>query len=602
MSPAFRRRDFMNPTQIGPYLILDKLGSGGMGSVYLGRHHETGLVAAVKVLPAALAREEGFIERFGREIDAMLRLNNPHIVKLYDSGTDGETYYYSMEYVAGETLMSLIRRERKVSWQKCVEIAMQVCQALKGAHDAGIIHRDLKPSNLLLAQDGTVKLTDFGVAQLFAAQRLTVTGGIVGTAEFMSPEQASGKRATRQSDLYSLGALMYVLITGRPPFGGSTAIEVMHKHKFAQYERPRLLVPDLPVWIEEIIMQLLEKDPEKRIPDALVLYRRLETALRKIALSASPVSASDTEVTLSEGEPVDENSSTVAAVRSAGTSRPFSLPGPATLMQSLMRAEVDSMRAGSRFSQFMNNGFVLVLLLAVTIAGGYLWFRPRELTPDQKFSAGIALLKQPQGSEWLRAKREYFEPLIAADPDRWEEEVTPYLRQIELYELTRPLPLLVRRAKQRDRDAEGSTKKTAGGGAEANAAGTDALSHQTAFFFHRARAYQQMGDPGKAERTLIALQALLGDDPQRDAARELTSQFLARLREEREQEHRRDDLPRGALDRADVLLKSGDVGAARRVWEAILELYRDDPLAAAHVARAREGLAKNGGATVAGGL
>lgn len=222
----------MDPERIGPYQILEKIGSGGMGNVYKGRETQSGRVAAVKVLTASLARESGFVERFNREIDAMRKLRNPHIVTLYESGVEGENYYYAMEYVAGETLMALLRRERRLPWRKAFDIAIDVCQALKAAHDAGIIHRDLKPSNLLVTPDGFIKLTDFGVAQVFAGQRLTVTGGVIGTAEYMSPEQAQGKRAGKPSDLYSLGAVMYAMITGRTPFSGATAIEVIQKHKF----------------------------------------------------------------------------------------------------------------------------------------------------------------------------------------------------------------------------------------------------------------------------------------------------------------------------------------------------------------------------------
>lgn len=573
----------MNPTQVGPYLILDKLGAGGMGSVYLGRHSESGLVAAVKVLPASLAREEGFIERFNREIEAMLRLNNEHIVKVYESGTDGETYYFAMEYVAGETVMSMLRRERKVSWQRAVDIALQICQALKAAHDAGIIHRDLKPSNLLISQNGMVKLTDFGVAQMFATQRLTVTGGVVGTAEFMSPEQAGGKRATKQSDLYSLGALMYVLVTGRPPFGGTTAIEVMHKHKFAQFERPRLLVPDLPIWIEEIIVQLLEKDPQKRMPDAVVLQRRLEQALRKIEVSSAQPQPRDdeTEITLSEGEMIDEDTSTVAVSSPAGRTPRTPISGPATLMQRLMRAELEDMMAGPWYQRLLNNGYVLTFLLVSTIAGGVWWFRPRHVNPAEQFATGVALLQQPASPEWLRAKREYFDPLLQADPERWADELAPYLRRIELYELTRPSPTLNRRHRERTHPADQKASET-----------NSDVSQQTARFLRLARAHQQMGDPARAERIVVALRDLMQDDPARARDVELINQYLEILRTERQADTDRDQLILDSLVRADRLAANGQIGGARKVWASVIELYGDDPLASAHLARAHEGLAK----------
>lgn len=575
----------MNPTQIGPYLILDKLGAGGMGSVYLGRHKDTGLVAAVKVLPASLAREEGFIERFEREVDAMQRLNNPHIVKVYDSGVDGETYYFAMEYVAGETVMSMLRRDRKVSWQKAVDIALQVCQALKAAHDAGIVHRDLKPSNLLIAENGMVKLTDFGVAQIFAAPRLTVTRGVVGTAEFMSPEQARGQRATKQSDLYSLGALMYVLITGRPPFGGATAVDVMHKHQFGQFEKPRMLIPDLPSWIEEIIVQLLEKAPEKRIPDALVLSRRLEQALRKIALSSSSDLGNDeTEITLSEGELLDEDTSTVAA--SSSQRQRFSerghVAGPATLMQKLLRVELEDMLAGPWYQRLFNNTYVLVVLLFLTIGGGIWWFWPRPLTGSQMYEAGMELLQQPAGPDWIRARDQFFKPLLQADPDRWGEELAPQMRRIELYELSRPEPELVKRLRAR-RDAQ----------SQKSPVGEFGLSDQVARFLQQARAYEQLGDIPRAQKILESLRELLRDDPSQTRALDLVNHYLEVLRETRQSDTNLEVLPKGALERAEKLVASGNVAGARKIWEALVELYRDDPAATSFVATARDALAKH---------
>ena len=368
----------MNPARIGPFQILEKIGSGGMGNVYLGRQDETGRLVAVKVLSAALAREGGFVDRFNREIDAMRKLKNPHIVELFESGVEGENYYYSMEYVAGETLMSLMRREKRIPWQKAFEIAIQVCQALKAAHDAGIIHRDLKPSNLLVSPEGAVKLTDFGVAQVFASDRLTVTGGIIGTAEFMSPEQAQGKRAGKQSDLYSLGAVMYAMITGRTPFVGATAIEVIQKHKFGLFDRPRLFVPDLPIRVDETVCRLLEKEPEKRFPDALVLLRHLEQTIRLEDFAKMGA-------TLTDGINTGEGMSTVAATErgepaSAGHSgsHPGSVPGPATLMQTLMRAELAAAARGGFFKAFFNNIYVLVALLALVILGGFWWIRPHK--------------------------------------------------------------------------------------------------------------------------------------------------------------------------------------------------------------------------------
>src|SRR5579862_1521799 len=271
-----------DPTRVGPYLVEKKLGAGGMGTVYLAHHEGTGKQVAVKVLAPSLAREPGLVARFMREIDALEKLKNPHVVELFDHGVDGDVYYYAMEYVDGETLTMRLRRTRRIPWREVVELSIQICVALKAAHDAGIIHRDLKPSNLLLTPDGDIKLTDFGVAQVFAGSKLTVTGGIIGTAEYMSPEQGQGRRITKRSDLYSLGAVMYVMLTGRPPFSGKTTLDVIHKHKYSQFDRPRLILPELPYWVDEVVCQLMEKDPEKRFADAYVVNRKLQEILRKV--------------------------------------------------------------------------------------------------------------------------------------------------------------------------------------------------------------------------------------------------------------------------------------------------------------------------------
>ncbi len=352
----------MTEKRIGPYLIEKKIGAGGMGTVYLAAHEETGEQVAVKILPASLAREPGFVARFNREIDAMHKLKNSHIVEIYDSGVQDETYYYAMEYVPGETLGQRLERENRIPWREVIDYSVQICTALKSAHNTGIIHRDLKPSNLLIAPDGTIKLTDFGVAQVFAAGKLTATGGIIGTAEFMAPEQAQGKRVTKVSDLYALGAVMYAMLTGKAPFSGRSALDIIHKHQFGRFDRPRLIVPDIPYWLDDIVCQLLEKEPDKRFPDAYVLSLRLQEVVKKVELSEK----GDTEF----GGDVDGTAPTVVA------GGPVGEMGAGTLMRDLVRNQIDEMYAESPVSKFFNNTLVLVACLALLIAGGFWWFRP----------------------------------------------------------------------------------------------------------------------------------------------------------------------------------------------------------------------------------
>ena len=557
----------MDPARIGPFQILEKIGSGGMGNVYLGRHDETGRTVAVKVLSASLAREAGFVDRFNREIDAMRKLQNPHIVELFESGVEGENYYYSMEHVAGETLLSVMRREKRIPWQQAFEIAIQICQALKAAHDAGIIHRDLKPSNLLVSPEGIVKLTDFGVAQVFASNRLTATGGIIGTAEFMSPEQAQGKRAGKQSDLYSLGAVMYAMITGRTPFVGSTAIEVIQKHRFGLFDRPRLFVPDLPTRVDETVCKLLEKEPEKRFPDALVLLRHLEQTIRLDDFARTGANLSDK---ISPGN----DDLTVAATES-GKPLPAqharSTPGPATLMQTLMRAELASAARGGFFTVLFNNVYVLVSLLALVILGGVWWFKPHKNTADERqrmFDQGVALLDQNPGPEWLRARSEFFEPLLQDDPAGWRDRLAPVLEKIELYELTRP-----------ERTAHGLKKVEP--------------KSETERLLHLALHYRQIGDLARAERMLAALDAILAGDAAKAPLHELTAQLLAETRKLMAAGEERDQLLKAALERARNLDAKGSVAAARSIWTSIVELYGDDSTAGEFVKQAQEALARS---------
>jgi serine/threonine-protein kinase len=547
----------MDPERIGPYQLLEKLGSGGMGTVYLGKHTESGRLVALKVLTASLARESGFVERFTREIDAMRKLKNPYIVELFDAGQDGENYYYAMEYVAGETLLSLMRREKRLPWQTAVEYTTQICRALKAAHDAGIIHRDLKPSNLMVTPEGVVKLTDFGVAQVFASNRLTSTGGIIGTAEYMSPEQAQGKRASKQSDLYSLGAVLYAMITGRTPFSGSTAVEVIQKHKFGLFDRPKMYVPDLPSRMDETICRLLEKEPENRFPDALVLLRHLEQVVRLEEFSA-------TGVTLTPELDDAMSAPTVAATGRVPSASPQG-PGPATLMQSLVRAELEGPDKGIIAALF-NNTYVLIALFVLLIVGGFWWFRSHEPTAEERFSRASALLAKEPGPDWLRA-RDDLKALLEQDPDAWHERVDPLLQQIELYLLT----------------------KSAGGGRGLKRTSTKSEAER---LLQLGLHYRQIGDLARAERTLASLHALLDGDESQAKLDELAARALEDVRAQLAGGDDRSSLITGALERAGGKARNGDVAQAREIWNVIIALYGDDPMAAEFVKEAKEGLEK----------
>ncbi|MFP6764789.1 MAG: protein kinase [Planctomycetaceae bacterium] len=370
------------PQKVGPWHIVRKLGAGGMGTVYLGRHEETDQTAAVKVLSAALAREEGTVDRFMREIETVSRLRSRNIVSFYGSGRDEkmEQFYFAMEYVSGETLADWIRREGRLSWDQVVDISLQICAALKAAHAAGVIHRDLKPSNLLIGTDGHVKLTDFGVAQVFAAQRLTITGGVIGTAEYMSPEQTEGRRANRNSDLYALGAVMYVMLTGRPPFTGKTAFDIIRKHQTARFDRPGLYAPEIPRPLDEVVCTLLNKEPDDRYGDAHIVALRLTEVIRRVELA-------EKEELNQAFTPERQEAPTVTStyVRKSESVEPRG-PGPATMVRNVFREEIARQGKKTALGSLFDNTWVLTGTLIFILAGMVVWFRNVD-TADQNFSS-----------------------------------------------------------------------------------------------------------------------------------------------------------------------------------------------------------------------
>jgi len=299
----------MKIEQLGPYRIVRELGRGGMGTVYEGTNVETNEPAAVKLLSAKLAREEDSRDRFQAEVEVLRKLNHPNIVRLFGFGDQDGEFFYAMELVDGSSLEAEFSRGRRFDWREVTQIALETCRALRHAHDRGVIHRDIKPGNLLLAYDGSVKLSDFGIARLFGNIRLTNAGSVMGTAEYMAPEQAGGTPADPRADMYSLGAVMYVLLARRPLFVAKSLPEILDKQR---HEQPVPLLeraPECPRVLAEIVTQLLEKEPDRRIPNPAVLSRQLEAMKRGLSLSPS---ASELGTAEQEG-PVDDTPSTVTS-------------------------------------------------------------------------------------------------------------------------------------------------------------------------------------------------------------------------------------------------------------------------------------------------
>lgn len=261
------------------YQIIKSIGEGGMANVYLAYDTILDRNVAVKVLRGDLATDEKFVRRFQREALSASSLSNPNIVEVYDVGEDNGEYYIVMEYVEGKHLKNLLKKRGKLTVPEVIDIVLQITNGLSVAHDSYIIHRDIKPQNILILENGLIKITDFGIAVAMNATQLTQTNSVMGSVHYLPPEQASGKGATLQSDIYSIGILMYELLTGKLPFRGDNAVEIALKHLKEPMPSIREDLPDLPQSVENIILKATAKNPKNRYADAREMNEDLKTCL-----------------------------------------------------------------------------------------------------------------------------------------------------------------------------------------------------------------------------------------------------------------------------------------------------------------------------------
>ena len=261
------------------YQIIKTLGEGGMANVYLAHDTILDRNVAVKVLRGDLAGDEKFVRRFQREALSASSLSHPNIVEMYDVGEDDGGYYIVMEYVDGKTLKQVLKQRGHLSVSEVVDIMLQVTDGMAHAHDSYIIHRDIKPQNIMILSNGMIKITDFGVATALNSTQLTQTNSVMGTVHYLPPEQASGKGSTIRSDIYSMGIMMYELLTGLVPYKGDNAVEIALKHLKEPLPSVRKTYPSIPQSIENIIIKATAKNPKNRYADARSMYEDLKTAL-----------------------------------------------------------------------------------------------------------------------------------------------------------------------------------------------------------------------------------------------------------------------------------------------------------------------------------
>ncbi len=271
----------MKIKKLGPYKLLSVLGRGGMGTVYRAENTETGNCQAVKVLAEHFAHDTHFRNRFESEIKALIKLDHPNIVRLISYGQEDSNLFFAMELVEGKNLFQLQRDGKRFDWREVLSITRDIANGLKHAHDRGVIHRDLKPGNLLASTDGLIKITDFGIAKNFGNSSNTGSN-VLGTMDFMSPEQAKGNPVTVKSDLYSLGSVMYCLLSGRPPHRGNSVEETLHNLTRTTPPHITQSVPNVPPELDSLISRMMEPDPEKRVVTAQSLLYQIESVEQQL--------------------------------------------------------------------------------------------------------------------------------------------------------------------------------------------------------------------------------------------------------------------------------------------------------------------------------
>jgi serine/threonine-protein kinase len=605
----------MEIERLGPYEIVGILGRGGMGAVYKAVHRETREVAAVKLLSADLAGEEGFRGRFEAEIETLRKLRHPNIVRLFGFGEQEGLLFYAMELVEGNSLEEELRRGRRFDWREVTRIGIEMCRALRHAHDRGVIHRDIKPGNLLLAADGSVKLSDFGIARLFGYSRLTSVGNVLGTAEYMAPEQAAGQPVDARADIYSLGALMYALLARRPLFRGKSLPEMLHKQRYEQPEPIRKLVADIPEEFERILSQVLEKEPNRRIPNADILARRLEAMLQALSVNPETLAANvdwfhsdkpapeepddavllpgDIAATLDFGgaveekktlekhgrEPVADSASlleivrperVVAAVPSASVPPPLAtaLPGDTPSPSRFITVSEDELgdvdeEEEERPPMFSwQTGALVVALVLVALSVWWFLQPPTADTLAARIDAKVA------DDSIDQAEGDIHDFLIRYSGDRRAKTYRKYQQRLDLDDLQRRFDLASR----------GLTGKKD--------------FSPIGLAYSEAMHYMQL-DPEAGMAKLQAIVDLYGQDHEPDPNAMcliLAQQQLAQLRDEvAKRSAAQLSLLQERLNVADAV-RTSEPEQAKTMYRAIIELYSNKPWAADAVRRARQGL------------
>jgi serine/threonine protein kinase len=527
---------------IGPFLIEKRLGVGGMGVVYKATYTKNGADVALKVLPITLSANKHLVSRFDREMKILKKLKHPRIVQFYGGGEQDGQHFYAMEYIDGGTLGAMLKERGRFDWQQVIEYGTQICQALQHAHEHGIVHRDLKPVNLFLGKDGKLRLGDFGIARDSDATALTASGSTVGTHAYMAPEQITGKQAiSNKTDLYALGCVLFEMLTGHPPFQAPAHMELMLKHINEVAPKVRAEVMDCPIFLEQVILQLLEKNPDKRPHDALMVEVALDEVVERVASQTSTMSqmtsgAGQTSIALSQ------------------------ISDPEELKKLLGKKRKKKKATGPIWER----SWFLMLCLSLLL-GGVVW----------------SLM--PMSEEQLFAKAQ---PLMASDdPVKWQEAYDRYLKsQLERF------PDGKRADAARDHRDKIEMHRTERGMETRGKLGQDPKSEAERLYL-KAREFERFGDNVTAREQFRAMIELLKDREEDRPFRNLAKRQLAGLEAAGAGSVDRKQIVDAALKKAREQFLAGKRHIAEETWLSIIKLYDGNADFSDEVAEAQAGRA-----------
>jgi serine/threonine-protein kinase len=404
--------------KLGSFRLEEVLGSGAMGVVFRGTHETTGRPVAVKIVHAELSQKGKVFDRFEREAEILKQLRHPNIVRWLAWGRFKGTSYFAMEYVEGPTLERILQERGELPWREVVDLGIQLSEALHYAHQMNVVHRDLKPSNLMLTANNTLKLTDFGIAKdLDRTTQLTAPGRTLGTAAYMAPEQIRGTPAvSHKTDLYALGALLYQMLTGKPPFEGASAVVLMHCHLNEPPPRPSAKVEQIPKELDDLIVKLMAKAPADRPWDAEAVAQTLKD-LRDRDKSGKAIPMVWPEPGSAKANPprAPVGSPPTRSARKRGSDSSIARPGPRWLSPGALET----------------TGMVALLLAIGGFIGYWLWPPGAEYLHRQ----AEQLMASSHRADWVTAQEDYIDPLERRHPDHpYKDEVRKWREKIELDE------------------------------------------------------------------------------------------------------------------------------------------------------------------------